>query len=415
MGIIPKLHVIPGTICHFCFFHFFPLLGSYFAASLNPLLESLRRKVAQGRNVPNGCTRAWVEWLETWSDTSVETLLCSNPSANLRSKFGVSESDLFEQLSSLLPWTEDAVAARGTCDIPFPWSFSAPHVALYIVNGFWPDAMHTYKGGLKSLATSFLEKNTCGWNEDVELNQTLRLGITVRKIHYDDKSVVVTAFDNLTEAEIEITGDAVIVTTPIVNVLQMEFTPPLPREYRDAFSVVPLYSCLKVLMQCKTRFWEKQGISGGATSVTLPSGFTLEIIYPTILEAEDGNQTKGGILMCYLWRTIADHYAEMPEDVIVKEIMGEISHIHPELASECEQGTAHVFPKEFTVKEPLSYQKVLMLMNYNVKGKLHFTGESLSWVASWIEGALQSGLRTAFQFYLHNELTAVQSTPSSKL
>ena len=384
-------------------------------ASLNPLLESLRRKVARGRNAPNGCTRAWVEWLETWSDMTVENLLCSIPSADLRSKFGDSESDLYEQLSSLLPWTEDAVAARVTCYIPFPWSFSAPHAALYIVNGFWADEMHTYKGGLESLATSFLKKSTCGWNEDVELNQTLRLGINVRKIHYEDKSVVVTAFDNLTQAEIQITGDAVIVTTPIVNLLQIEFTPPLPREYRNTFSVVTLTSCFKVLMQCKTRFWEKQGINGGATSVTLPSGGSFKILYPTILEAEDNSQTKGGILMCYLWRTIADNYAEIPKDVIVREIMGEISHVHPELASECEQGTVHIFFKEFNTKEPLSYQKVLMLMNYNVKGRLYFAGEHLSWAPAWIEGALQSGLRTAFQFYLHNELTAVQSTHFSKI
>ena len=371
-------------------------------ASLSPLLESLRRKLAQGRKVPNGCTRAWEQWLDTWSDMSVQAFLCSNPLTDLQPRFSDSENDILFQLHQLLPWTKGAIAAQSMCRIPFPWHWSVTFVIFYCINDFWLDPMHTFEGGLQAFAEKFLERNPNGWNREVELNQSLRLGICVRKIHYDDQSVVVTAFDNKTQAEVEITGDAVIVTTPIVNLLQIEFIPSLPPEYRNGISAFRLTSTCKVLLQCKTRFWEKDGINGGASRL-IKSTITLQLVYPSVAESDLEGQTKGGILMCYIWPPFANRYASVCEEEILKEMVHEISSIHPEIGSEYEQGTVCHFSNAFTVNEPISYLKGSKLMNRSINKRMYLAGEWLSWIPGWIEGALQSGLRAAFQFYIYNE------------
>ena len=333
---------------------------------------------------------------------SVEAFLCSNPRTDLQSRFSNSDSDLLRQLHHLLPWTKGAIAAQSTCTIPFPWHWSVTFVAFYCINDFWLDPMHTYEGGLQSFAEKFLGRNPHGWNKDVTLNQRLRLGICVRKIHYDDKSVVVTAFDNKIQAEVEITGDAVIVTTPIVDLLQIEFTPPLPPEYCDGISANHLLSLCKVLLQCKTRFWEKDGINGG-TSKLIKSTIALQLVYPSVAESDLEGQTKGGILTCYIWPPFANRYTSVCEKEILEEMVREISYIHPEIGSEYEQGAVCHFLNAFVAYEPSSCLKGYKLMNHSVKKRMYFAGEWLSWIPGWIEGALQSGLRAAFQFYNYNE------------
>jgi monoamine oxidase len=92
----------------------------------------------------------------------------------------------------------------------------------------------------------------------------------------------------------------------------------------------------------------------------------------------------------------------MPKEDAVKELMEEISRIHPEIASEHEHSTVHVFLNQCVQKLP-SFSNVQQLMSTNVGGKVYFGGDVLSWVPDWMEGALESGLKAAFQFYCHNE------------
>jgi monoamine oxidase len=373
-------------------------IKSYFKASLHPLIEVLRRRTEEGRKTSNGCGQAWVQWLEMWSGMSVESFLRSNPSTDLRSKFSDSDGDLLEQLCLLLPWPDDAVAARSACGSPYSWNVSVTFVTIYMINGFWSNAMHTYRGGLQSFSEKFLEKNEYGWNEDVELLRNVKFGVDVQKIEYNDNLVIVTAYNIREEKEIRFTGDAVIVTVPIFSLNQIKFIPPLPKELPDAISAASPISPMKVLIQCKTRFWGKLGIDGGCSTIVRPEG-SLAIVYPSSSKTD---KQKGILMVSYWGNKLSGHFANMPKEDAVKELMEEISLIHPEITSEHEHITVHVFLNQFVEKLPSS-QNVQQLTSTNIGNKVYFGGDGLSWVQYWMEGALESGLRAAFQFYCHNE------------
>ena len=329
---------------------------------------------------------------------SVESFLRSNPSTDLRSKFSDSDGDLLEQLCLLLPWPDDAVAARSACGSPYSWNVSVTFVTIYMINGFWSNAMHTYRGGLQSFSEKFLEKNGYGWNEDVELLRNVKFGVDVQKIEYNDNLVIVTAYNTREEKEIRFTGDAVIVTVPIFSLNQIKFIPPLPKELPDAISAASPISPMKVLIQCKTRFWGKLGIDGGCSTIVRPEG-SLAIVYPSSSKTD---KQKGILMVSYWGNKLSGHFANMPKEDAVKELMEEISRIHPEIASEHEHSTVHVFLNQCVQKLP-SFSNVQQLMSTNVGGKVYFGGDVLSWVPDWMEGALESGLKAAFQFYCHNE------------
>ena len=373
-------------------------------ASLSPVLEVLRRSLAAGRTVTDGCKHAWSQWMETWSDMSVLAFLRCKPEVDLQAKFSNANSDLLNQLSLLLPWTEDAIAAHCICKIPFPLTWSITFIAPYCVNEFWLNPMHTYEGGLQNMAEKFLQVGEYSWNKDTASPPTLHLEVCVHQIKYDASSVTVLAYDKGAQKDIQIMGDVVIITAPIVKLKNIDFLPPIPMECNNCISSVKLTSNCKVLMECKTRFWDKYGINGGATKIIYSRNKgTSQLVYPNIAETDDGDEEDGGILMAYIWPPFADRYANTPKKDVLEEIVGKMSSLHPELREEFKQGTVHVFADAFSINDPSSYPKASMLMNANVNKKIYFAGEWLSAIPGWIEGALQSGLKAAFQFYFHNE------------
>jgi len=56
----------------------------------------------------------------------------------------------------------------------------------------------------------------------------------------------------------------------------------------------------------------------------------------------------------------------------------------------------------YALLKPTQYQNVRYLMEYPM-ANIFFAGEGLSFASGWIQGALESGLRAAFQFYIRNE------------
>ena len=56
----------------------------------------------------------------------------------------------------------------------------------------------------------------------------------------------------------------------------------------------------------------------------------------------------------------------------------------------------------YALLKPTQYQNVRYLLKYPM-ANIFFAGEGLSFASGWIQGALESGLRAAFQFYIRNE------------
>ena len=158
----------------------------------------------------------------------------------------------------------------------------------------------------------------------------------------------------------------------------------------------------KIMLQCKTRFWETEHqIQGGFTKTNLPVG---QIHYPS----NPGFNTipsgiKEGILLVYTWKSEALLFGALDPDLAVTEAVDQIAEIHPQIREQFEFGAIKAWyndPAEqgaYAELKPWQVKNVRWLM-YPWRN-IYFAGEAISFASGWIQGALESGLRAAYQFY----------------
>ena len=270
--------------------------------------------------------------------------------------------------------------------------------------------MHHIKGGMSELPKAF----------ECELKENIVFNFTVTKIRYDSpqgdmhKRVVVKGFQQDGDGKItrrKFTGNAVIITTPVNILRQLQFkhvkkssTPPLPNRFYKAIEDIWSGPSTKIMLQCKTRFWEKEyGIQGGFTKTNLPIG---QIHYPS----NPGFNTipvEEGILMCYTWKQEALLFGSLPPKLAILEAVEQLTEIHPEIEKQFDHGAIQAWYNEpsaqgaYALLKPNQYEHVKWLM-YPWRN-IYIAGENISFTHGWIQGALESGLRAAYQFYTRNE------------
>jgi len=250
------------------------------------------------------------------------------------------------------------------------------------------------------------------------------------------------------------TYDRVICTLPFPVLRQLELEGLGDAKLR-AIRNLSLCSSSKVLLLCKERFWEAQGIRGGS-SVTdraarqayYPSDFaraqevpppepltvaaahtseTLEywsadspvgISEPGDPDAasslDEGSSRQGVLLGSYTWSDAARQVGRLagekgapaeaaaPPDSRRARIVADLGKIHPELATMVID-SASIFWDQckwsggaFGITPPSD------LTDYyqdgrRAEGRLFFAGEHISIAPGWIQGALESGLDAAYQ------------------
>ena len=204
-------------------------------------------------------------------------------------------------------------------------------------------------------------------------------------------------------------GDAAIVATPINVLRQIKFTPsehtePPPLDFHRAIEDIFTSPSTKLFIQTKTRFWEKDGIKGGFSKTNLPIG---QLHYPSNVTGEYPGEK--GILLVYTWKTEALLFGSLGRTTALHEVVEEIATIHPEITEgQVETGAVCAWYNQptaqgaFSLLKPTQYQNLRYIMECPM-ANIFFAGDGLSFAAGWIQGALESGLRAAFQFYIRNE------------
>lgn len=349
---------------------------------------------------------AWQDWMIRWNQFSLVGYLRSDFKAVLEMVGEEFRDDLLP-LQDLLPWPEIAITGYSTFNDTRDQEMDASlaHGIREDLGLFWKDPMHTIKGGLSNIPWAFTKKNEHGWNKDVDLSKNIKFGLTVRGIKYGrrscNESYVEVSCYNETSQELEkIFGDSVIITTPLHIIREMRFEPPLPSELQNAIAGVYYGPSTKIFVQSKTRFWENEGIVGGFSKTNMPIG---QLHYPSIEKSSD----ERGILMCYTWGNEALMFGAQTHQNAISEAVREISRIHPEMKDNFEVGAVQAWYSDpasqgaYAVLKPDQYLNISKLM-YPYEN-IYFAGEGISWTTGWIQGALESGIRAAYQFYIRNE------------
>jgi monoamine oxidase len=145
----------------------------------------------------------------------------------------------------------------------------------------------------------------------------------------------------------------------------------------------------KIGLQFKRRFWEEDDrIFGG---VTLTDQAMTQIVYPST-----GFQSRKGVLIGYYnYDAQADEFAKLSPPDRVKRALAEGRKIHPQYDAEFENGISVAWHKTpYSLGGWANWsedqRKVEYALMLEPQGSTYFAGEHMSYLGSWMAGALES-------------------------
>jgi monoamine oxidase len=250
--------------------------------------------------------------------------------------------------------------------------------------------MQEIAGGMDQLPNAFYYR----------LRRHIRLGAQVIAIEQSGDHV--TAHYRTASGVYSQTGDYCICTIPFGVLRHLDFTPPLSKGKYRAIRSLNYNPSTKILLQVRTRFWEREGGVGGATPTDLP---VRRIVYPSHSPADD---ERGVLLASYTWGQDAARWGALSPDDRIALALKDVAKIHPQIREHFEGGASHAWYSDpyavgaFALFEP-GQEATLQPDIVKPEGRVHFAGEHCSLWHAWIHGALESGIRAA---------TAIHETPA---
>jgi monoamine oxidase len=244
-------------------------------------------------------------------------------------------------------------------------------------------------GGMDRLPLAFLPQ----LKENIVFNQKMM------KISQYQNSVTIHSKHQLTAENSRIIGDLAIVTIPFSTLRFVKFEPYDSISYykRAAIRELNYMASIKIGIEFKSRFWEKEGQKGGKSITDLPIRFTY---YPS-----HGIGTPGPavIIASYIWADEALTLESLPEKEQIQYALMNLSEIYgPQVYSEFVSGTSFSWSKNpyscgaFTSFEPGQDVELYPYIS-KPEGRVHFAGEHTSLTHGWIQGAIESGIRVAYE------------------
>ena len=365
----------------------------------------------------------WNHWINNWCKFSLDSFLQNTKDGVLQllDADHQLDGDAAKKLDALIPWPDIAIVAYSAYTYTLELDLS---LIIYLrdqLGKWWAPHMHCIADGMHRLPEAFITKRKSPWPDDddiINLEKKTTYHVKVDEIVYtaenqdDFQSLKVTVKGKYTSSgqPFKIEGDAVIITVPLHIVRQIRLAPgrntsppeiitKIQRSLDDIFQA----PSTKVMLQYKERFWEKENIHGGFSKTNMPIG---QLHYPTV--DKDTVNTKRGILMSYTWKSEALMFAAMTPENAVREAVSEVARLHPGSEELFEVGVVQAWSNEpysqgaYALLKPRQYVNIRFLM-INPCLNMFFAGDGLSFAVGWIQGAMESGLRAAYQFYCRNE------------
>ncbi|MFF3159887.1 flavin monoamine oxidase family protein [Streptomyces sp. NPDC057910] len=244
------------------------------------------------------------------------------------------------------------------------------------------DDMVEIQGGMDLLSEAFFRK----------ISPYVHLGARVYAVDQSSRGVVVhyrTAAGEFSEA-----ADYCVCAIPFGVLRHLDFTPPLSKGKYHAIRALNYNPSTKILLQVQHRFWEEEGIVGGATATDLP---IRRIVYPS--HSPDDDQ-RGVLLASYTWGQDAARWGALSPADRISLALKDVAKIHPAVLDEFEGGASYAWYNDpfcvgaFALFEP-GQEADLYNDIVRPEGRVHFAGEHCSLWHAWIQGALESGVRAA--------------------
>ena len=374
--------------------------------------------------------KVWDKWINNWSKFSLISFLQNTKDGVLQllDEDHKLDADAANKLDALIPWPDMAIRAYSVYSYTEQLDQSLVQYLRDQLGNWWSPNMHRIVGGTYKLPKAFAKKRDSPWPNDdttIFLREKVTFHIKVDEIvysakdHNDFQSQKVTVKGKYVSSgePFQIEGDAVIVTVPLHIIRQIRFVAAadkteIPEQLTKIYrSLEDIWQgpATKIMLQYEERFWEKEDIRGGFSKTTMPIG---QLHYPTF---DPDAKTQRGILLCYTWKSEALMFAAMEPQNAVREAVKQIAQIHPGSEKYFKVGAVQAWTNEpsaqgaYALLKPRQYVNVRNVMITPCLN-MFFAGDGISFVAGWMQGALESGLRAAYQFYCRNEESAKLKT-----
>ncbi len=276
----------------------------------------------------------------------------------------------------------------------FP-EFSFVDILLDIVGTVFNEDLKFYEitGGNDLLPRSFLPS----------LGENVLLGHKVKQIIQDENGAAVTSRDLSTNQYHTFRGDYIVSTVPY-SVFQLIDVYPY-----DSFSFLKwkairelnYINAVKTALEFKQPFWEQTGISNIVTD--FPTRFT----YIPSHSAATGQ--PGVMLGSYSWGQNANLWTSQPEQERIYEVLKGLAKIYGDIVyREFVTGSTYSWAQNpfsagaFVLFSPYQEQDIAEAVHIP-QGRVHFAGEQTSRLHGWVEGAIESGVRAAYEVHYRKE------------
>ena len=253
----------------------------------------------------------------------------------------------------------------------------------------WSQGFDEIVGGTDTLATAFATR----------LKSKPKLGCPVIRLTQQGSRAGAVYVERGVERRID--GDFLLCTLPCPVLSRIDVQPEFSGPKWRAIRELAYDSSTKVLAVTNRRFWETDdGIYGGGTFTDLPIATTY---YPSDnAEAKSARVSAGpGVMLAsYSWGQTARRLASLAHRERAALVLQNVARIHPQIA---QPGIVRHTASWSWDNHPLSsgafawfnpgqhtelYRHLL-----TPEGRIHFAGEHASLTHTWMQGALESGLR----------------------
>ncbi len=218
------------------------------------------------------------------------------------------------------------------------------------------------------------------------LHDRIRYRCAARRIEQDSTGATV-LFETAGSLH-SASGDYVVCAVPFSIARRLEFSPGLSVEKKAAIETLPYHSVTRIYLQCRDRFWVREGLSGFADT-----DHPMEI-----WDATYGQKGRRGVLMSLIQGPKARELGQASETDQLRFGVRAVEEAYPGVVKAYERGFVKVWDTDPWARGAVAYLlpgQVLTLDRYIARpeGRVHFAGEHASSLRGWMQGALESGRR----------------------
>jgi monoamine oxidase len=256
------------------------------------------------------------------------------------------------------------------------WGMYASAVEKYVGVVLGKDSQHWFKirGGNDRLPEAFAAK----------LSDKIIYGAQVVKMEHDKQSA--RAIFLKSSSHHTVAADRLVCTIPFSVLRQIEVSPAFPSKLGRAIREMHYGSIARIFLQVRKRYWLEKGVNGFAVTQD-----PMEVWHPTF------NQPGArGILLSYVRGKYAEQLTSMKEGERIQNMLSYIEKLYPGAGDYFERGATKCWSEDEWARGAWAESDWGQLMKIvKPEGRIHLAGDHLSSQSSWMQGAIESGLRVA--------------------